>query len=54
VSGRSSPPALPTSRALIHKGIVAKCVPSPYRVLGNVTPWLTIRNSHYTQSVQRH
>jgi ATP-dependent DNA ligase len=36
------------------EGIVAKWPPSPYRVLGNLTPWLKIRNPHYTQSVGRH
>jgi hypothetical protein len=35
-------------------GIVANWAPSPYRVLGNLTPWLKIRNPHYSQSVGRH
>jgi hypothetical protein len=37
-----------------REGIVAKWAPLPYRVLGNLTPWLEIRNPHYTQSAGRH
>jgi hypothetical protein len=33
---------------------VAKWAPSPYRVLGNLTPWPKIRNPRYTRSVGRH
>jgi len=36
------------------EGVVAKWAPSPYRVLGNLTPWLKVRNPTYSQVVGRH
>jgi len=36
------------------EGVAAKWAPSPYRVLGNVTPSLKVRHPNYTQIDGRH
>jgi hypothetical protein len=46
--------AVSDAGSLTSRRPLAEHASLPYRVLGNLTPWLKIRNPHHTQAVGRH